>query len=195
MFIGGDELYLHEILEEIAERSAHNLSDASVIRKINHVQANIYRNYVKEATYSLLDLVAGLNEYPLPRPMGTILDVVVNGHSYPYSGLKERRDGLYYYILDGTLGLSMTPSDDVPKGITLFHKKAATELTTNMMDGIPDLDPNYHMLLVYGPLIDIVQDDARKAEYSSKYDDLLRQFLMANEAPEYPQIKAVYTIW
>lgn len=188
-------MYLYEILEEIAERSAHNLSDSSVIRKINQIQSNIFRNYVKEPTYTKMDLVGGLSEYPLPRPMGTIIDVVVNGSSYPYSGLKERRDGLYYYILDGTLGLSATPKDDVTGGINIFHKKAPVELNKNMMDAIPDLDPDYHMLLVYGPLMDIVTDNDKKSEYKAKYDDLLREFLKANDTPEYPQIKDVYTIW
>jgi hypothetical protein len=186
-------MYLHEIMEEIAERSAHTLSDTSILRKINQIQGNIYRNYVKTTTYSKLDIQSGLNEYPLPRPMGTIIDVVVNGQQYAYSGIKEERATLYYYILDGTMGLSKTPPADVTGGLVIFHKKAPHTLNINDMEVLPDLDEDYHNLLVYGPLADLLTK-GESLEFKTRYDDLLREFQKAIEPPEYPQVRAVYTI-
>jgi hypothetical protein len=186
-------MYLNEIMEEIAERSGHTLSDVSILRKINQIQGNIYRNYVKTTTYSKLDIQSGLSEYPLPRPMGTIIDVVVNGLQYTYSGIKEERSTLYYYILDGTIGLSATPPSDVTGGLVIFHKKAPHLLNINDMEAIPDLDEDYHNLLVYGPLADLLTGD-KSLEYKARYDGLLREFQKAIEPPEYPQMKAVYTI-
>lgn len=186
-------MFVYEIMEEIAEKSGHYLSPESILRKINQSQANIFRNYVKAPTYSKLDLQEGLSEYPLPRPMGTILRVVSDDHELKYSSLNEFNQSKYYYILDGTIGLSDTPKADVSGGLMIFHKKAPHELNINDMEAEPDLEGDYHMLLVYGPLYDLLKGN-ESVEHKNRYDLLLEEFKQANSLPSTQQTKTIYNI-
>lgn len=186
-------MFTYEILEEIAEKSGHSYSDASILRKINQVQANIFRNYVKAPTYSKLDIQAGLSEYPLPRPMGVILKVVSDGHELKYSNLNGFNQTKYYYILDGTIGLYEIPTANVTGGLVIFHKKAPHELNINDMEAKPDLEDDYHMLLVYGPLYDLLKGN-ESIEYKNRHDLLLEEFKQANSLPSTQQLKTIYNI-
>lgn len=188
-------MILSEILDEISEKSNHVLSPSSVIRKVNYVQGNLFRNYVNTNTLTKLDLLAGLSEYPLPSPMGTIIDVLVDGKPYDYGELNVDICGNFYYIIDGTIGLSTVPVSDISRGLVIFHKKAPKALSINDLNASPDLDSNYHMILVFGALLEIVADQNKLEEYQVKYDVLLRQFERANVPPSYPQMKVVFDTW
>lgn len=182
-------MLLSEIVEEIAEKSDNYLSPQSIIRKINFIKGNLIRNYSNnDLVVSQMDVEEGLAQYPLIVPAGSIRSVMVDDCPYPLRRLNESPYSRYYYLLSGTIGISPTPIEDIPGGLRIFHERVSRQLTINDMNGEPDFDSEYHMLFVYGVLAEI-HKGGESSEYKAKYEDLLREYLIANADPENPQIR------
>lgn len=188
---------LQEILEEIAEKYPHNLSNASVIRKINNVQNELFRTSFRQTTSSVYGLQKDVFIYTLPFPFNQLTDVVVNGVELPYQDTKQQSVGgsFYYFIGRDGLGIFPTPTKDDVTGLELFYYMSPTQLTEADLNVVPDLDKDFHMLLVYGALVQIAEnytDVAMVNNYTVKYNDLLDTLIkVTNERPDYPVIDDV----
>lgn len=181
-------MLLIEIVEEIQERSTKSLSMPSIIRKINQVKNNIKRMHSTGVEVSRLDLEPNLSTYPLPCPAGSIVEVLINGARYPQQGLQEHGHSRYYSILDKTLVILPTPTEAITRGLTIFHKTSSRALTVGDLNAEPDMDPDYHMLLVWGVLQETTAG-AEAADYKARYDMLLPDYVIANQAPAATQIR------
>jgi hypothetical protein len=172
-----------DIVEEIAEKTGHVLSDASIIRKINNLMSEIFRDFKKIMTTSRLDLESGLSAYPLPCSIYNIYQLLIDGHEYTYQNLKTDDSGKVYYYIDGSFGIYPTPKTDVTEGILVFHYKVPEELSINDMNAEPDIDADFRMLLVWGVSKDVTKNKEDKAEYRDNYNDLLRSYISSTELP------------
>lgn len=182
-------MLLSDVMEEIIEKAPHTLSPQSIVRKINQVRDKLIRTYGRDVVPYRMDIQEGLAEYPWPYSPGSIVNVLVDGVRYPY-GQFNARQGRYFYILTGTIGIYPTPTKDIEQGLTIFHKKTLTPLTLNDMNAEIGFDPDYDMLVVYGVLTDITSGNVA-AEYKAKYEDILSDYLRANTEPEAYQIQVV----
>lgn len=187
---------LQEILDEIAEKYPHGLSNDSVIRKINQVQNELYRTTFREKTMSIYNLQKDVFAYSLPFPRSNLSDVVVEGQEYMYQDSKKESNVPFYYFIGKTgLGLYPTPDKDVPEGLSLFYYRYPDQLSSSALDVVPDLDQDFHMLLVYGSLVQIAEnynDVAMVNNYTSKYNGIIEELSNINvETPDYPAIEDV----
>lgn len=186
---------LSEILEEIAEKYPHGLSNASVIRKINLIQNELFRTVVDVPTTRIYNLNAGVFVYSLPFPFTSLKDVVVNGVELPYQDIKEEAVGgeFYYFIDNNGLGIYPTPKEDRVDGLALTFKKSATQLSDTDLTVVPDLDPDFHMILVYGTLAQIAEnyaDIAMVNNFTAKFNDMVMEYKkVADPRPDYPVIE------
>lgn len=169
---------LEEVYAEIVEREPTFNSMQSVLRKINAVRRNLFRNYKQQEIVSALDALKGVAQYPLPCPKSIIRKVIVNGEEYAYhtEGIRP-----YYYFLKETIGLAPAPDQDNVEGIEIFHYEQINDFSIQDMEASPVFDEDYDMLVVYGVLKDIADG------YDYKYNELLREFILANEEsiPDY----------
>lgn len=194
-------MILSEILEEIAEKYPHSLPPASVVRKLNDVQNMLYRTEVRRTTQASYDLVGGTFLYTLPFPFSSLVDVVVDGAEYRYQDPKGENLGgsFYYFSGSNALGLYPTPEKSVPGGITLFYYVSPTQLTAADLTVTPSLDKDFHMLLVYGALVQIAEnyaDTNMVNNFAARYNGILEEFRRINdESPEYPVIQNVMGGW
>ena len=170
---------LGDVFEEIAERLPSYSSERSILRKINFVRSNLYRNYKKELIVSTLDLNAGEAQYPLPCPFSAIKEVVVNGKTYRHQASGDKQ---YYYIMQKSIGIYPTPDQTVEEGLQIFHYDIPDDLSMNDWDAEPVFDENYDMLVVYGVLIEMDKGE-RYNEFKTKYEELLKDFIRANADP------------
>lgn len=172
---------LQDIVEEIIERTSGAIHMPSIIRKVDTLQREIYRRYCKDWTWIMLDLEAGQPVYPIPCPPGNIRSVVVNGREYDND--PNQRCGEFYYIVERTLNLHPTPDENVVEGLKIIYKRTPTELQVSLLDAVPDLDEDYHMLLVHGVCKDVVKEPTERSWHQTEYDRLLREFMVANREP------------
>ncbi|MFD1136736.1 phage adaptor protein [Paenibacillus urinalis] len=192
---------LQEILSEITEKYPHGLSNDSVIRKINQVQNELFRTIAQVRTASIYNLQAGVFAYALPFPRSSLCDVVVDGVEYTYQDSKKRSDtgSFYYFLGDDGLGIYPTPDKDVVDGLALFYFKRPEQLTESDLSAVPELDEDFHMILVYGALVQICenfQETAMINNFTAKYNGLVQEFQRVNdETPDYPVIEDVMGGW
>lgn len=187
---------LNEIIAEIAEKYPHDLSNDSVIRKINLIQNELFRTTFLVKTMAIYHLKKGIFAYKLPIPRTNLLNVVVQGQEYMYQDSKrESNIPFYYFIGTDGIGIYPTPDKDVNKGLSLFYYKYPKQLTTTDLEAVPELDQDFHMLLVYGALVQICEaynEVQMINNYTSKYNGLIEEFKNANDdVPDYPVIADV----
>lgn len=198
-------MYLHEILDEIAERTGHTITDESVSRKVNNLQNQLFRLYVKDSDVSTWDILTGQSQYPFVYPWQDIQEVVIYNQFFngPWDGntdgkrrsLRKGRVGeysksQYYYLMRETIGIWPTPHEDCPEGLQVIRRFIPAELNINTLDAIPELNEEYHMLLVYGVVADMV-DGQKRNEYMGRYLELLNQFRSSQIDPEPQKIISV----
>lgn len=200
LFEGVITVNLQEILDEIAEKFPHGLSNDSVIRKINNVQNELFRTTFRLSTMSIYNLQEGVFAYTLPFPKSNLTDVVVNGQEYIYQDSKKASNIPFYYFIGKTgLGIYPTPDKDVEEGLALFYYVYPDQLSEENLTAVPDLDNDFHQLLVYGALVQIAENFADVAmvnNYASRYNGLIKEFQRVDdEAPDYPVIEDVMGVW
>lgn len=188
---------LQEILDEIAEKYPHDLSNDSVIRKINLIQNELFRTTFQVRTAAIYNLQKDVFAYTLPFPRSSLCDVVVEGVELPYQDSKKNSltGAFYYFIGESGLGIYPTPDKNVTDGLALFYFKQPTQLSASDLNAVPELDHDFHMLLVYGALAqigEVFQDPAMINNFTAKYNGLLEEFQRVNdETPDYPVIEDV----
>jgi hypothetical protein len=169
-----------DIVEEISEKTNHNLSPSSIIRKVHNLQREIFRKHKRIMTTSRRDIESGLATYPSPCPFSNIDQVLVDGCEYRPKTLQQNDCTPFYYALDETIGLSPVPDRDIEEGLLIFHYKIPRELSINDMNAEPDLDADYRMLLVWGVCRDITPENGR---FRAEYEDLLTDYTVASALP------------
>lgn len=191
---------LQEILDEISEKYPHSLSNDSVIRKINQVQNELFRTIAKIKTMAIYNIQAGVFAYSLPFPRTSLSDVVVEGREYIYQDSKKQSNTPFYYFVGNTgLGIYPTPEKDVVNGLSLFYYKYPEQLVSTNLEAVPELDQDFHGLLIYGALVQIAEnysDVAMVNNFAARYNGLIKEFQKADdETPDYPVIEDVMGVW
>lgn len=188
---------VEEILEKVGDGAGRNISMRSIVRKVDSKQREILRQYGNNNDdIAVMDLLAGVVEYPLPCAPGNITSVYVNNQRIPFRQRNDYKLSTYYYLLDGTIGLFFPggpPKDTLQQGIKITHKHVPLKLTVNDLNAEPELEEDYRMLLVYGVLIDIAEP-GMMMKYESAYKGLLSDYVRSTRDPETTTINGVYSL-
>ncbi|MFK7695659.1 hypothetical protein [Paenibacillus sp. HJGM_3] len=192
---------LQQILDEIKERypAAQSLADSSIIRKINNLQAELFRTIHKPIVSDTRDIIANTFEYAISYSPSKITGVIVDGTEIYERNAKgsDVPQSHFYYFAENKLCLYPTPPEDISDGMTVFHFQEPYILSTGDTGRLPDFDPDFHMMLVYGTIVSITEvfrGDMRDA-FVSSYNDLEREFLKAQEKAEYHVIQDVWGVF
>lgn len=187
---------LQEILDEIAEKYPHGLPNDSVVRKINIIQQELFRTTFRINTMTQYDILQNVFAYPLPCARSNVIDVLVNDVEYIYGDVKKSANVPFYYFTDGDeLGIYPTPDKDSAGGLIVFHNREPQKLSSNNTGVTPELDSDFHSLLIYGALVQICEsfnDVAMVNNFANRYNGLITEFNKVNdEVPDYPVIEDV----
>ena len=187
---------LQQILDEIQEKYPHGFSNDSIIRKINQIQAELFRTIYRPITQTFYDLLADNPYYPLDFSSSKVVDVVVNGCEYPFRHVKGKDLSKYYYFTDDqTLAIFPTPTEDITDGLMVVHYKEPRTLTTSDLSLAPDFDPDYHMLLVY-LVCKQLAENAKEYDVANGFavqaNQMLQSFEQGTETPDFTTIQDVY---
>ena len=183
---------LTEILAEIDEKYPNALSNDSKVRKINNIQNKLFRTVVKRTITTGINLIKDLSIYSIDFSPTKIREVLVDGLKYEYRQLESVAGSRFYYILDGDLGIYPTPTADLENGILIYHYQEPAQLSASDLIVIPDLDEDFHSLLVYGTCKELAEADQRydlANGFMQQYEAELGLFEEANQDTEPAQIQ------
>ncbi len=97
------------------------------------------------------------------------------------------------------MAINPTPAENITDGLAVFHYKYPIQVSADDLDAVPELDEDFHMLLVYGVLVqicEVFQDTAMVNNYTGKYNDLLEELQkLYDKEIDSPQIQNVWGCW
>lgn len=180
---------LQEILNR-ADQYANALSTAEKVTIVNEMQKKLFRTIYRIKTATSYDLIEGQFLYPLDFHHSKIISVIVDGDRYDYEDInKEESNPPYLYTYENSFGLYPTPEKTVEGGLIFFHYKEPAELSSGNLSSVPDFDPDFHMMLMYGlqvEMAEINEDVAMVNNFTAKYNGLLDEFKESLPEPEAP---------
>ena len=180
-------------MEEVDEKYPNDLTTASKVRKLNLLQGELFRTVLKKETSTTYDIVADQAYYPIDFDVSKLLNVLVDGDEYDHEAIEDRdAESPYYYCYENSVALYPTPTENVTAGLLLVHYLEPAILVSTNLSTIPDFDPDFHMILVYGLCIALAEADQRydvANGFTIKYNGLVRDFKKANPETELPPIK------
>lgn len=176
---------VQQILDEIQEKYPHSLSDASVMRKLDEIQKELFRTIYKPVVVDVMDIVNDSEFYVLGYSNTKIIDVVVNGVEYTEAsvkGVSPSSGQFYYFFGDTVLGLYPTPEEDITNGLVITRYKVPQLLETTA--SIPDFDYDFHMMLVYYAckiIAENYKDFSTANGFWDQYKGLLKSFNLSKQ--------------
>lgn len=187
---------VQQILDEIQEKYPHSLSDASVMRKLDEIQKELFRTIYKPVVIDVYDIISDSEFYTLGYSNTKVIDVSVNGVEYTEANIKGASPSsgqFYYFIGDTVLGLYPTPTTDITDGLVITRYKVPQLLETTA--SIPDFDYEFHMMLVYYAckiIAENYKDFDTANGFMSQYQALLKSFNMSKQQTQDYYIQNVY---
>lgn len=176
---------VREIVDESKERHPHNLSDSSCMRKLNAIQAELFRTIYKKKTFTSYDILADLAYYPLDFDIAKVLNVLVNGEEYDWEDNNDRdAEEPYAYAYENAVALAPTPVKDIDEGLKIWHFVEPSVLS---IASTPEFDGDFHMILVWLLCKDVAEielKDERAAYFQIKANELIKKFEDSNPEPE-----------
>lgn len=196
-----------------ADKYRNSYSAADKVDWMDAVQREIFQDVPHEAVPYTFDTVDGFAFYPLPAdcdPLG-VKQVVIEtkAGSEKYTTLRyvsvesEERfsssDEFYSVQANQNLFLNPLPTSDTEgRKVYLYYNKRPETLSSTNLSAIPDLEEDFHELLVLGTKAKIAEargefDD--KAEFDLSFSRLYQQYVKRYKFnfPEYSSVKDVMT--
>lgn len=163
---------VQEIVTKIRKKYPNGSTDADIITLIDTWQKRIFRKY-RIPTSNEYDIYAETFAYDVGIKPRLIFDVLIDGESYPKKQLTGGSTGSsrYYTFIDAFLRIHPTPGNDTTMTIYFYE----TPATISTLGVTPELDEDFHDLLMYGPCKELAEDDQRydvASGFAIQYTDL-----------------------
>lgn len=180
-----------QLLDDINDRYRNTFTDAQKIRWMNEVQRQIFQYVPHESPPYTFTTVADTSYYALPsdcepqlikyitieRKAGTD-DFEKLEYRQPEESVGENEE--FYTIVNNLIYINPKPTSTTEgKDVFLFYNKKPAELNTTALNTKPDLEENFHELLVYGVLERVCasrKDSIMKSNYASDFEVLFNRY-------------------
>jgi hypothetical protein len=199
---------VQELLKTIDTTYRNSYSTAQKVEWMDTVQRQIFQLVRHEAVPYVFQTQEGFSYYPLPLdcdPMGIKqVTIETSPGSGAYRDLKfvpvesnERLDAsAEFYSIEANQNLFINPipnAETEGRNIYVYYNKRPKSLSANNLSTIPDLEEDFHELLVLGTLERIARargeiDD--KNMFAGDFNMLLREYknMYKQVKPEYTQM-------
>lgn len=163
-----------EIVTKIRKKYPNGSTDAEIIEIMDTCQNRIFRKY-KIPTSTEYDIIADTFAYIVGIKPRLIFDVLVDGVRYPKKQLTggSTEGSQYYTFIENYLRIYPTPTADGT--LTIYYYETPTPLTSSNTSASPDLDEDFHDLLMYGACKELAENDQRydvASGFAIQYNDL-----------------------
>lgn len=194
---------VQQLLNDIDVRYKNGYTDAEKIFWMNQVQKQIYQRVPHESPPYAFVTVADQAFYALPtdcdlRGIKQVTLQIDNDTTagdkdfikLPYKRKDEPADTYerFYSLVERNLFLNPMPdTNTADRDVYLYYDKKPTDLTTTTQT--PDLDENFHELLIYGTLERVTgarKDSTMKSNYANDFNILFAQYEQMYQ-PNFPE--------
>lgn len=190
---------------------SHGFTNTQVLNVINEIQRQIFRELQIEVRYEF-KTIADQERYALPSntsiefitylgiTSATSITSTTYFQEYTYCSPNDELSGYKYYdAFDGLIGIYPTPSEtSAIDNVRLYYYKRPTLLSSSDLTATPDLNADWHLILVYDALIELfgaghVPDIAQVNNYTIKSNSLKKEIEQSRyeRLPNYPSCKDV----
>jgi hypothetical protein len=165
---------VQEIVDKIDRKYPNGATDAQKVDLIDTWQKRIFRKY-RIPTSAEYEILADTYAYNLGIKPRLIFDVLVDGVSIPRKSLigSSTDSSTFYTFIDNFIRIYPTPTEDGT--LAIYYYGTPATVTSANMSAIPELDEDFHDLLVYGPCKELAEDDQRydvSTGFAIQYTDL-----------------------
>jgi len=199
---------VQQILDDIDSRYRNTFTDAQKVDWMNTVQKQIFQFVPHEATPYTFTTVADTSFYALPsdcEPQNInhiTIERKAGAEDFKELEYKDQSAVVndtqeFYTILNNMIYINPKPTSTTEgKDVYLYYDKKPTALSTTSLGATPDLEENFHELLVFGVLERVCaarKDSAMKSNYANDFEFLFNRYqdIYKNTYPEYLVTKDV----
>ena len=172
---------VQDLLDELLLKYPHSYTNVQVVNRMDRLQKRIFRG-LNTLVYSTVSTVSGTSSYATTYKSQQIRKVTVDGIDYPYVTPEEDKPSYYWYWLNGSIVLYPTPT--AAGTMELWTNKIPTTLSSGSLSATPDLDSDFHMMLVYGVAKEIAEDmrdGSMATAFAVGYNDLENDMMQGYE--------------
>jgi hypothetical protein len=163
-----------ETITKIRKKYPNASSDADIVEMMDNLQKIIFRKMKMPSSISY-DIIADTYAFIVGIKPRMIFDVLVDGVSYAKKQLTGGSTGnsRYYSFIDDYMTIYPTPTQDGT--LTIYFYITPTTLTASDTSATPDLDEDFHDLLMYGVCKELAENDQRydvASGFAIQYNEL-----------------------
>jgi hypothetical protein len=172
---------VQEMLDELQLKYPHAYTNTQVVNRFDRLQKRLFR-YLNTLTYATTTTVNGTATYATTLDSRQIRKVTVDGIDYEYWTPEQDKLARYWYWQGGNINLFPTPNRS---GLTIeiWGYKVPATLSVGSLAVTPDLESDYHMILVYGVAKEIAEDQrdgsmavAMATAYNDYYTEMMQNY-------------------
>lgn len=189
---------VQEMIDELLLKYPHSYSNTQVVNRLDRLQKRIFRNLntLNYMNYSTtLSTVVG-DDYTLlssSYKKNQIRKILIDGVEYSYWTPEEDKPARFWFFMNSNIYLFPNLTGRSIE-VEIWYYSIPTTLSTGSLGASPDLDSDYHMLLVYGVAKEIAEDmrdGSMAAAFAVAYNDLENDMMQGYENPEAYVVKEV----
>lgn len=182
---------VQQLLDDINDRYRNTFTDTQKVRWMNRVQEQIFQYVPHESPPFTFTTVAETSYYALPSDCepqlikyltierkATTDDFKQLTYKQPEETVGENEE--FYTIVNDLIYINPKPTSTTEgKDVYLYYNKKPAEISTSGLSATPDLEENFHELLVYGVLERVCaarKDSIMKSNYASDFEFLFNRY-------------------
>lgn len=163
-----------EIITKIRKKYPNASTDADIVEMMDTLQNKIFRKMRMPSSVSY-EIIADTYAFIVDIKPRMIFDVLVDGISYAKKQLTGGSTGnsRYYSFIDEYLTIYPTPVQDGT--LTIYFYITPTALSASDTSATPDLDEDFHDMLMYGVCKELAENDQRydvASGFAIQYNEL-----------------------
>lgn len=178
----------NEIIAELAMKYPHSLSNSQVAGRMDRVQKRIFRqlNTAKVYTTTTTANTESYGNGSWPKYARQYRKITIDDIEYDFWDQQSDKPDRYWYLNQTDYQIYVYPIPTV-SGLTikLLTNTVPTTISTDP-NAIPDLQPDFHMLLVYGVAKEIAEDmrdGSMATAFAVAFNDLYNDMMQAYQNP------------
>ncbi|CAB4127950.1 hypothetical protein UFOVP103_7 [uncultured Caudovirales phage] len=183
---------VQEIIEELFLKYPNSYTNTQVVNRMDRIQKRIFRN-LNTLNYSTSTTTSGTNTISTTLKSSQIRKLTIDGVDYGYWTPEEDKPARYWYWMDGNIVVFPTPTT-TGLYVEIWSYKVPTTLSASSLSATPDLDSDYHMMLVYGIAKEIAEDlrdGSMATAFVVAYNDLENEMMQSYENSEPYVVKEI----
>lgn len=185
---------VQELLDELQLKYPHSYTTTQVVNRMDRLQKRIYRQLNTISSTSLTIPLAGVSQVAWSTyNVRKIRSFLVDNIAYPFWTPEEPKPARYYYYENGFINF-YPPTERSNLVVTTWENDTPATLSSGSLSASPDLDTDYHMLLVYGVAKEIAEDlrdGSMATAFAYAYNDLYNELHQQTQNPESYVVKEI----